>query len=211
MICVPIKKTTITNVQKTLKEAQKIADVIEIWFDEIKNLSEDMVVEIFKSSKKPILYKWQGNIENLEIVLNHRPHFIDLDLENPKKIIRRVKKLSPKTKIIISSHNFKKTPKKADLLKLTKQMVKKGADIVKIATFATRFSDSLEMLSLLQDLCKKGQPAICICMGREGELTRTTGHLFGNYLMYGPIKKQDITAAGQIEATELQKIQNLIN
>jgi 3-dehydroquinate dehydratase-1 len=88
-------------------------------------------------------------------------------------------------------------------------MKKHHADIVKIATFANDMTDSLRMLHLLSKISPK-QKAILICMGRKGRITRTAGHLFGNYLMYAPLSLREKTADGQITAKELKEIQTLI-
>ena len=42
-------------------------------------------------------------------------------------------------------------------------------------------------------------------MGKCGKITRATGHLFGNYLMYAPLDEKDKTASGQIILKELKK------
>lgn len=185
--------------------AQKIADISEIWFDEISDFSEANFNEILKEKKKPIIYKWQGNHRNLEIVLGKNIEYIDLDLKTGKSIINEIRALSPKTKIIISFHDFKKTPKDQDLRKIISQMKAKKTDIFKIAVFANDLSDNFRIFKILSELVSKGQKAICICMGEKGKFSRIAGHLLGNYLMYAPLDKKDITAQGQLTVKELKK------
>lgn len=193
-ICAPIKK------KASLSQAQKVADLIEVWFDELPSISE-----IFANKKKPFIYK-VTNPKNIEKVLQHKPEYIDLDISTPKKTIQKIKEKYPKTTIIISFHDFDRTPDIKILRKTALKILSKGADIIKIATHAKEFKDSLQMLSFLSELTQKGHKAICICMGEKGRLTRAAGHLFGNYLMYAPIKKSEATAKGQIDAYELKKI-----
>jgi 3-dehydroquinate dehydratase type I len=88
-------------------------------------------------------------------------------------------------------------------------MKSKKADIIKLATFAKTFTDSIRMLAILAQLTSSKQKAICLCMGKEGRITRTASHLFGNFLMYAPISSTDKTAKGQLLAKQLKKIQNL--
>lgn len=210
MICNPINKKTTRAVLTRLKKSKGLTDMTEIWFDQINDLTDANLKKIFQY-KKPILYKWTGDQKTLERVLQHNLAYIDLDISTPKTTINKIKKLAPKTKIIISFHDFKKTPTKAQLNALVKKMTKKGADIVKLATLAKKFKDSLVMLSLLSDLTEKSQKAICICMGANGTITRSAGHLFGNYLMYAPIDKADKTASGQLTAREIKEIRKLLN
>ncbi len=209
MICVPIRKKTLPSLLSNIKKANKLADVIEIWFDEVPSLTEDKIDKILKATKKPVLYKHTGNKEVLKKLLTKEIAYIDLDLKEKPKLIQGVKKSTPKTTIIISFHDFKKTPSVSELSKLVAKMKKFGADVIKIAATANSFSDSTRMLSFLSQLRAQEQKAICLCMGKEGKITRLTGHLLGNYLMYAAITERDKTASGQLLARELRDVQGL--
>lgn len=207
MICIPIKKKTIGAVLSDFKRAQTAGDLTEIWFDELgSSLTTENLQRIFKIKRKPIIYKSFGEIEKLKLVLKNEIEYLDLDLNSSAKLISEVKKISPQTKIIFSVHDFEKMPKPAVLSQIVKKMLAKKADICKIATTAKTFEDSLRMLSFLSTLKAKNIPAICLCMGPKGLLTRTAGHLFGNYLMYAPLDLKDKTANGQITAKQLKAI-----
>lgn len=206
MICVPIKQKSFLQLLNKVKTAQKTADMVEIWFDEIEDLTAENLKKIFQIKKKPYLYKSLGDYGKIEKILICKPEYIDLDLSVQPNIIQRIKKNFPKTQIILSFHDFQKTPTENQLRKIIRKMQLKKADIVKIATTAKNFTDSLTMLSLLEKLQSEKQKAICLCMGKEGLITRTAGHLFGNYLMYAPLNSKEATAAGQITLPELKKI-----
>jgi 3-dehydroquinate dehydratase type I len=206
MICVPLKKKTISTLLSDLKKAQKIADIVEIWQE--KNLAAADLKKIFKIKKKPFIFKIT-TLFSLIAILSHNPEFVDLDLKTPLPIITKIKKQFPKTQIILSHHDFEKTPSDKELSRLIRTMQKKHADIIKIATFANDTTDSLRMLRLLSELSKQ-QRAILLSMGIHGRLTRTAGHLFGNYLMYAPLSLREKTADGQITAKDLKEIQTLI-
>lgn len=210
MICVPIREKTINKTAKCLIKAQKRGDCVELWFDSIKeNLNDNDLKKIFSHKNKPIIYKWENNKNNLKNILRYNPEYIDVDIKTGNDIIKEIRRLSPKTKIIISFHDFKKTPDEKSLIKIKNKMLKKSADTVKIACYANKFTDSLIMLAFLEKLHKKDVKAICLCMGEKGKVTRLTGHLFGNYLMYAPVEKTDSTALGQITAGELKDILRL--
>ncbi|MBD3360981.1 type I 3-dehydroquinate dehydratase [Candidatus Peregrinibacteria bacterium] len=209
MICIPVKKISPDSFEKKLKTAQKLADIIEIWFDELERFHDKELKKIFDLKKRPYIYK-STKLNNLEKILKYPLEYVDFDVNTPIKIIQKVKKISPKTKIILSFHDYGKTPPKIELLKIIDKMLEKNAEIVKIACYANTFLDSLSMMEILSELYYKDQKAICVCMGEEGKITRTAGHLLGNYLMYAPIKISEKTAKGQIKAEELGKIQNLL-
>lgn len=200
MICIPIKKEKYQNFIAEIKKAEPLADVLELWFDELKDIDEKKIQEVFSTIKKPILYKFQGNIENLHRIIKMLPDYIDMDIDYKKNILEEIKKHSPKTKIIISYHNFDETPDNESLIRITNKIYENGADIAKIAVMANKFEDSLRILKILEKFSGDGKKIICIGMGEEGKITRETGHLFGNYLMYAPLTEKDKTADGQLTA-----------
>lgn len=204
MICVPINKKTFAAVLKDFKKAQKIADIVEIWFDNFEATAFDLR-KIFAAKKVPLIYKHTGPEKNIEKVLAYKIDYIDIDCKSQQSLIEKIRTISPKTKIIISFHDFKKTPQNLVLTKIAKDMQKKSADIIKLATYANNFTDSLRMLNFLKEISQKSK-AICLCMGEKGRITRIAGHLFGNYLMYAPLNSADKTASGQLTIKELKTL-----
>lgn len=192
-----------------LKKAKKEADVVEIWFDDIKDLSEQDELQIAKNSKQDLLYKvTKIDISKISHILSviKNIKYIDFDISTDENILNKIKEKFPKIQLIISSHNFEKTPSQSELENLVEIMFTKGADIAKVATKANELVDSLRMLGLLSQLSAQGKKAICLCMGKHGRLTRIAGHLVGNYLMYAPLDKKESTAPGQLTLKELKEI-----
>jgi 3-dehydroquinate dehydratase type I len=202
---IPFQKSNVKNI--------KDADIFEIWFDRIDSKHYP---EIFKKIKKPIIYKIEKinnkNLKNLKKNIIKKSKYIDIDLnasvKAEKDLIKKIKKINPKIKVIISYHNFKETPYEKDLKKIYRKMLSQKADIVKFATQAKKISDSFRMLDFLSSLNGKKQKAICLCMGNEGLLTRISGHLFGNYLMYFSMDEKSKTAEGQITIKKFKKFTN---
>ena len=164
------------------------ADIVEIYFDEIPN-----------GIKKPIIYKVK-TFPNLNTV--KKCQYVDVDIKTPKTIIKKIRESNPKIKIIISYHNFEKTPEMKELKSLHEKMKKLGADIVKFAAKANTLADSFGMLEFLSSITQKKQKAICLCMEKKGILTRISGQFFGNYLMYFTKDGKSSTAPGQITIKE---------
>lgn len=207
MICVPIKKRTIQTLLKDFEEAQKNGDIIEIAFDELKAKKEE-IAKIFKLKKKPIIYKITTG-ENIEKTKGLQIDFFDIDEKNAKKEIIRVKKIHPHTKIIISSHDFKRTPSLKALQKKLTEIKRNSPDIIKIATFAKTHQDNLKIFEFLQKNSAKNK-LVAIGMGEKGKITRVAGHLFGNYLMYAPLREKERTAPGQITVSKLKELKCLL-
>lgn len=198
MICVPIKKKKIEDAIKLLKRANKKADLVEI-----RDFSCTKVDVFFKAAKVPIIYKHLSGMRLLRLMLKHKPEYIDIDIKK-KNLVKEIRKLSPKTKIIISYHNFEKTPPDKDLRAKAKKMFEFGADIAKIAVFAKRTEDSFRILALMEEFSLQNKKIIFLCMGEKGKITRLAGHLFGNYLTYAPLDKKERTAEGQLSLKELK-------
>lgn len=181
---ISLKKPNFKNISQ--------ADIVEIYFDKIPS-----------GIKKPIIYKTK-KIPNLNTV--KKCQYVDVDIKTSKTIIKKIRESNPKIKIIISYHNFKKTPETKELKNLYKKMKEKGADIVKFATKANTIADSFGMLEFLSSLTQKKQKAICLCMGKKGLLTRISGQFFGNYLMYFTKDGDSTTAPGQITIKEFNAL-----
>lgn len=195
------------NNLKGLKEA----DILEVWFDRIPPEFHKKIISNIIKRKKPIIYKLENiklqSIENkisgknLNANLIKESSYIDVDISAKKPLILKIKKLNPKIKIIVSYHNFKETPYEKELNKIFEKMTVLKADIVKFATQAKDISDSFRMIDFLQDLNRRGFKAICLCMGKHGLLTRLTGEIFGNYLMYFAADRQKASASASASAS----------
>jgi len=111
------------------------------------------------------------------------------------------------TKRVISYHEFTQTPD--DLESLAGAMAEEDADIVKIASMATTFSDNVRMLDLVKN---SKQPTIGICMGEIGMITRILGERVGSPFTYATYSADKKLAPGQLnwkEMTELYRYKQI--
>lgn len=126
---------------------------------------------------------------------------IDIELNSP--IISRVISLARKNKnlIIVSSHNFKDTPRDAGLEKVFKNALKKGADIVKIAAWANSLDDVNRLMQFTAR--HKKHNVITMSLGSVGSISRLTFPSAGSLLTYGYVGQP--SAPGQIPLGVLQE------
>lgn len=126
---------------------------------------------------------------------------IDIELKSP--IISQVIPLAKKNKkfVIVSSHNFKKTPAAAVLEKILKDAVKKGADIVKIAAKANALADVNRLWQFT--LRHQKDNVITMSLGRIGSISRLTFPAAGSLLTYSYVGRP--SAPGQLPFAVLQK------
>jgi len=215
MICIPIisKKGAL----KDIKLASSSADLIELRLDLIKSPN---LKQLITKSKKPVIItnrkKSEGGkskdnkkrIDSLKKTIKLNADFVDIELSSGKKTINELKnsinKNKKRTRLIISYHNFKKTPK--NLNSIYKKIKKLGPDIIKIVTFANSIDDNTAIFNLIKRARKEKKKIIALCMGEYGEVSRILSPLLGSYLTFASLKKGKESAPGQLTAETLKKI-----
>jgi len=109
-----------------------------------------------------------------------------------------------KTNLLISEHDFKKTPKFLDLLKKIREM-SKFSSFIKIVTTAKSTDDSTRVLQLYS---RKGRmDLIAFSMGDAGRISRILSLYLGSPFTYVSLGKP--VAPGQFSIDEVKKILSL--
>lgn len=105
--------------------------------------------------------------------------------------------------IIMSNHDFDKTPATSELERRLTLMKTYGADIAKIAVMPNSARDVLNLLLATDNIkYKLNCPLITMAMGDLGKVTRISGEVFGSCLTFGTVG--DASAPGQIKSTNLK-------
>lgn len=217
-ICIPIQAKTINELDKKLAAAEVEADFIEIWLDYLEDLEPKDVVSIVKKVKKPLIVvckgrKERGNwrkseakrIEMLKAAKKAGADYVDIGIHTDKKLISSLKRTKGKSRLIVSFHDFKKTPSKRKLEQIIADCYKLGAHIAKIATFANNNADNLTILELVAANSLEKNKIIGLCMGKHGEISRIHSTAVGGFLMFAPLSKTSNSAPGQLTVKELKK------
>lgn len=211
LIAVPIQKSRQQAVLKVLKNLKGKADMAEIWLDQIVDLNLETlfqnkplpVIAVCKSPDEKGAFKGsaKAKLALLKRAAALGADYIDVPFPNTR---------FGRAKVIISHHDFKKTPSSKTLLQKARAMRAAGADIVKIAVTARTLGDTLRVILLAQTLQAEKIPHILIAMGRLGALSRVLTPTLGGTLMFAPLSKKDATAPGQLTVKELRAAWNLI-
>jgi len=166
------------------------ASLIELRLDLIPNPNIKSLINI---SGLPVIATDRKNSNNLIKAINEGCDFVDIDINssNRARIIEIAH--SKGCKVIVSLHDFKKTPDEftIDI---------DSADIIKIATMIKSKDDSLRLMNLL----KSNRNIIIIGMGELGTFIRVFAPLLGSYLTYASITEN--TAPGQFHISTMNKI-----
>lgn len=132
--------------------------------------------------------------------------FIDIELsageERVSRLVRKAKALG--LGVVISKHDFEKTPPKDEIVATLGKMAELGADLPKYAVMPQSASDVLTLLSATLEAHEKVGAVITMAMGSLGKLSRVSGELFGSCMTFGT--GESSSAPGQLDAEKLKAI-----
>ena len=218
--CVSIAEKTPQKIKQTLKIALKKSDYVEVRFDFLKIEQIPIALEIIKKDLNRIVCtlrpkteggKFEGKekerIAIIKLIAEYSPFLLDIEFNTLEKnpLLRKYLK-STKTKLLVSWHDFKKTPTSLDLKKKINQMSKMSTNL-KIVSTAKSTEDSTRMLELYS---KKGESSlISFAMGDFGRISRILCLYLGSPYTYVSLGKA--VAPGQFSVDEINKIINLKN
>lgn len=217
MICIPVIDKDVSDAINSAKEALKYGDIVEFRIDLLNNVTFE---DIEKFSKIPsiitIRAEWEGGawkksdderIELLKHAVKNNAKFVDIELKEEKNLglVKYRNEIGSNTKIIVSYHDFEKTPGIDELIDVVEKELKIG-DIAKFATFAHSKEDTLKILNLMNRYSGK---IIAIGMGESGKLTRILGLDFGSILTFASMEGK-ASAPGQVDVKKLKEILKLI-
>ena len=145
---------------------------------------------------------FSGNDNQRILIYNSVMPFVDaIDLETINAhCLEKLENISDKT-IILSFHDFKKTPSILDLEKCIKKANEAKADIVKLAAFCKNEEDSERLLSLPGKF--KNLKISVVGMGPFGKKVRKTAPKYGSVLGYA--STTSAVAPGQLSVAELRE------
>lgn len=232
-IVVPIVARTEEEVEEQVKEArQQKADMLEWrgdWFDGIFDWErvENVLWQLRKYvGEIPVLFTFRTANEggekeisrdeyrrlNIEVAKSKMADLIDVEgvaFENADSLIEELKELG--SKVIVSSHDFNKTPQKNEMIRRLCEMQKMGADIVKLAVMPQSVKDVLELLAATEEMNRlyAKQPIVTMSMAGQGVISRLAGELVGSAMTFGTAGKA--SASGQIDVKELDFILTTIH
>jgi 3-dehydroquinate dehydratase-1 len=218
--CVSIGEKTPVKIKKILKIALKKSDYVEIRLDFLKMEQIPETLEIIKKDLNRIVCtlrpeteggKFAGNekerIAIIKLISEYNPFLLDIEFNTLKKNPSLAKYLkSTKTKLLVSWHDFKKTPNSLELKNKVNHMSKFSSN-VKIVCTAKSTDDSTRMLELYS---KRGKNSlISFAMGDLGRISRILCLYLGSPYTYVSLGKA--IAPGQFSVDEVKKIMNLKN
>jgi 3-dehydroquinate dehydratase-1 len=129
---------------------------------------------------------------------------VDVEL-TARALARRVARLAHAAgrTVIVSSHDFRRTPSAASLTGRVRAARALGADIVKLAVATEGPSDLARILGIL--VAHRRVPMVAVAIGRAGTLSRVFFPAAGSLLTYAFARGDAPSAPGQLALDDLQR------
>ncbi|WP_066150838.1 type I 3-dehydroquinate dehydratase [Halalkalibacter krulwichiae] len=232
-ICIPLVGTNKTEIIKELEVSlQKKPDLVEWRADFFEDLHDTKkMIEALSTIRSyvndlPILFTIRSTKEGgnpiplseekkLELIVNlcatGNLDIVDYELVNKKEDIHFVREQTNKynVRLILSYHNFERTPEATVLMDKCIAAKENSADLVKLAVMSQSLDDVMLLMQVTQEAAKSTTlPLVTISMGKYGAITRMFGFVFGSTITFGV--GQNSSAPGQIPVDDLRQVINII-
>ena len=214
---------------KTIK--QVVPDIVE-WradvLEEIENI--EVVKETVSTIREalfpiPLLFTFRSHREGgnkiiedtyykelLESVIQTKAiDLIDVELfsSHVNEIVKTAK--ANDIYVVMSNHDFEKTPAKEEIIWRLRKMQELGAHIPKIAVMPKNPTDVLCLLDATYTMKSlyADRPIITMSMASTGVISRVAGEIFGSDATFGA--GVEASAPGQVQAEDLRKILKILH
>lgn len=208
MICVSIAENSVDHCLKALNGL----DLAEIRMEGM-SLSRNDIQEMFSQPVKLIATCRPGRMPDekrmtcLIDAIHAGASYVDIEIESDGAWKREIMKAAQNQgcQVIMSFHDFEKTPGLERLKRIIAQCFREGADIAKIACMVRSEQDNARLLGLLGSK-RYTNKLVVVGMGEKGKITRIVAPFFGSLFSYASRSQGRETAEGQITKENLEAI-----
>ena len=221
MICIPVVASTQAEALQFIARSAGLADILELRMDlladgDLKGLltaarTAAPAVRVLVTNRPGAAT--EAEKERIDVLLeavNLGADYVDLELTTAAVWREKVRALiglnEGRTRLIISHHDFERTPPRRDLIGLFNEAVRSGAQVTKIVTMARSPQDNLTLLSLLPYARRRNWEIVAFCMGEQGKMSRVMAPLLGALFTFGALEQGFESAPGQLTVTEMRQI-----
>jgi 3-dehydroquinate dehydratase / shikimate dehydrogenase len=125
--------------------------------------------------------------------------WLDIEIETAEKLSKQeLAELGAEAKLLISYHDFKRTP--ANLGRVRARLLRVDGDAIKIAAHAKTYRDACRLL----ELARVNRRVVAIPMGEVGAAARILALRGGSALAYAPV--EEATAPGQVSLGAMKSL-----
>jgi len=216
--CVSVAEKTPKRLHQALRRALKKSEYAELRLDFLKPIQVPDALDLAKRSLKRCVCTLRPKTEGgafsgterervsiLKLIAEYRPYLMDVELSTMSEnrdLARYIR--STKTQVLVSWHDFRKTPKTAELAEKLREM-RRFSNHVKMVTTAKSPDDASRILSVYGRSAKTN--LIAFAMGDAGRISRILCLYLGSPYTYASLGRA--VAPGQFSADEVKRIAGL--
>lgn len=234
-ICVPVVETTAEAIVETSARVRDCAaDLMEWRADFFKEVHDSEKVTALLTAirqnlgEMPLLVTYRTHAEggsaekeltseeyeafNRAVLASGQADIIDVELRVGETVARRlIDEAHEKGMfVLLSSHDFARTPPKEEMMGRLSRMAAWGADILKLAVMPENTGDLLTLLTVCHEAAVMlPRPVAAISMGDRGLESRLCGEAFGSAITFGCLEKA--SAPGQMDVQNLARVLQIIH
>lgn len=178
------------------------ADGIELRLDLFAQIDLRVINDLITASRRPVMLtlRRKGQEPLIKQLLPLEPAFFDLEWDSKPEFIQRMIHQFPKTKFVLSYHNFEETPQ--NLNRIYQAMSRFPVYAYKMALFSHSTNDALRALLF----AKQHSRLSAICMGEMGAFARVLGLLDKTKIHFASLDQVRQTAPGQLAISDLYQV-----
>lgn len=233
-ICVPIVDVTREEILAAAENIKSTkADVVEWrvdWYEDIFDFTKtEATMQALREvlGEMPILFTFRTSKEGGEKAIETKAYvelnqnaaktglvdLVDVEAFTGDDVVKAVVETAHANgvKVIVSNHDFHKTPAKEEIVSRLRKMQELGADIPKIAVMPQNKKDVLTLLAATEEMVSEyaDRPIITMSMSGTGVISRLCGEVFGSALTFGAVGK--VSAPGQMGIEDLTTVLGLLH
>lgn len=132
---------------------------------------------------------------------------LDVEMFRDQQIVKNTVQLAHDKKVLIvmSNHDFKKTPSEDEIIKRLLKQDELGADVLKIAVMPQNKQDVFTLMNATLKVSQlSNKPLLTMSMGKLGTISRIATANMGGSFSFGMIG--EASAPGQIDVTQLKQL-----
>lgn len=132
---------------------------------------------------------------------------LDVEMFRDPQVVKNTVELAHAKKVLIvmSNHDFKKTPSEDEIIQRLLKQDELGADILKIAVMPQSKQDVLTLMNATLKVSQQSKkPLLTMSMGKLGTISRIATANMGGSFSFGMIG--EASAPGQIDVTQLKQL-----
>jgi 3-dehydroquinate dehydratase-1 len=225
MLCLSLSEKSPLELYKKINEFNDIADLFEIRLDYLEETDIKELKKLKKITSKPFIFtnrkkeeggRFKGTeAQRTDILLKAldvSPEYIDIELDTTEDLRDNIIKIAKNKgiKVIVSFHDFEKTPSFTDLEEKLIKINFSQCDLAKIVA-TPKTKDDVKLLLNLYCLTEKNKiNLIAFSMGEMGKISRVACLALGAPFTYTAPSGSRKTAPGQIPIKKMKKIIDIV-